>query len=207
MQIHPTMLRVVGLLACLLVVKTTVAIVLNYTDYFPANFRTDFLLGRESYFDGAYATAFYTHIVSGPFCLLAGLVLLSHPFRQRYPAWHRRLGRSMVVCVLVLLTPSGLWMSAYAMTGKVAAVGFALLSLVTFVAATLGWRSAVRRDFVQHQRWMQRLYVLLASAVVLRVMGGFAQTTGMDGIYPFAAWVSWLLPLGLLEIYQRRDSR
>ncbi len=174
-QIHPTIRRVVGLLACVLVVKTTVAIVLNYRDYFPANFRSDFLLGRESYFDGAYAIAFYTHILSGPFCLLAGLVLLSRPIRRRYPAWHRRLGRSMVVCVLVLLTPSGLWMSAYAMTGRVAALGFALLSLATFVAAALGWRAALRRDFVHHERWMQRLYVLLASAVVLRIIGGLSE--------------------------------
>lgn len=48
------MLRVVQMLACLLVCMTVLVVLLNYREYFPANFQSGFLLGREAYFGGAY---------------------------------------------------------------------------------------------------------------------------------------------------------
>ncbi|MEM9185892.1 MAG: DUF2306 domain-containing protein [Planctomycetota bacterium] len=193
-------------LACLLVVKTTAAILANYPGYLPADFTTGFLFGREGYFFGAYAVAFYTHIAAGPFCLLSGVVLLSERLRRRSPAWHGRLGRAHVAAVLLLLTPSGLWMAAYAAVGPVAGAGFACLSLATAAAAALGARAAIQRRFADHRRWMQRLFALLSSAVVLRVIGGAAEVLDLTGTYPVAAWASWLLPLAALEL-ARLSSR
>jgi Predicted membrane protein (DUF2306) len=190
------------ILAGLLILKVTIGVVLGYGEYFPPNFESGFLLGRDTYFFGVYRWAFYAHIIAGPITLLLGLLLLSEWFRGRYPQWHRSLGKIQVVIVLCLLCPSGLWMAYYAETGAVAGMGFSVLAVVTALCILFGWRSAVRRRFAEHRRWMWRCFLLLCSAVVLRLIGGLASVTevGVTWSYPLAAWVSWLLPLAVFEL-------
>ncbi len=204
--------QLLQLLACVLVLKVTGGVVLNYRAYIPPNFDAEFLQGREAYFSGTYQWAFYTHIASGPLTLVVGMILLSERFRLRYSRWHRLLGRMQTACVLLLLTPSGLWMASYAATGAVAGVGFATLAVATGLCVWLGWRSAVQRRFAAHRRWMWRCYLLLCSAVVLRLMGGIVTVAGIESAwsYPLAAWTSWLLPLGAFEWLQwgsRKNGR
>ena len=190
------------LLTCVLICKVVIAVLLSYRDYMPPNFAEDFLQGRERYFYGSYQWAFYVHITSGPCALILGMILLSEQFRRWYPFWHRCLGRIQVACVLLLVAPSGLWMAWYAHAGIVAETGFAALAVATGTCVALGWRSAVRRRFVEHRRWMSRCFALLFSAVVLRFIGGLATVAGFDSewLYPVAAWTSWLLPLTTLEV-------
>jgi small-conductance mechanosensitive channel len=130
------------------------------------------------------------------------LALLSDHFRAQYPAGHRFLGKTQAAIVLCLLVPSGLWMARYAETGAVAGMGFALLAIATGACVLLGWHFAVRKNFAEHRRWMWRCYLLLCSAVVLRLIGGLATVTDAGGgwIYPLAAWASWLVPLAAFEI-------
>jgi hypothetical protein len=193
-----------------LVLKVTAEVVANYRNYLPPNFNADFLRGREAYFHGRYQWAFYAHIASGPVTLLAGLLLLSDRFRLRFPAWHRRLGRMQAVLVLLLIVPSGLWMAAYAAPGPAAGVGFALLSIATGTCMAFGWRRAVQRRFAEHRRWMWRTYLLLCSAVMLRVLGGLGSTLAVSAAWydPLASWLSWVLPIAVYEVgarWTRRD--
>ena len=145
------------------------------------------------------------HIVFGPVALLLGTVLISEHFRARLPRGHRILGRVQTVCVLLLIVPSGLWMAFYADAGVIAGTGFAALSLATGGFAVLGFRAAIRRRLVQHRRWMWRCYLMMFSAVVLRIIGGIALIGGLETAwtYPFAAWASWLLPLAVFEVIER----
>jgi small-conductance mechanosensitive channel len=199
-----------ALLACVVILKTTASVVSNYQNYFPPNFASDFLQGREGHFSGVYRWAFYTHILSGPVSLLLGLILISERFRTRLPKWHRYLGRLQVACVLLLVTPSGLWMASRAAAGPVAAVGLAALAIATASCASLGAWSAMTRRFADHRRWMWRCYLLLCSAVVLRLIGGLATVTGTAApwVDPLATWMSWLTPLAAFEIreWTRRRS-
>lgn len=190
------------LLVILLILKVVAGVVLTSGDYMPPRFESGFLNGRDSYFWNGYHLAFYTHVISGPCSLLLGLVLLSESFRRRFLSWHRRLGRVQVVCVLAAVLPSGLWMAFHADGGAVAGVGFGTLAIVTVFCVLLGWRSAVDRRLAEHRLWMVRVYVLLCSAVVLRLTSGLATVTQVEGdwIYPMAAWTSWLVPLAFLEI-------
>jgi hypothetical protein len=119
------------LAACALILKVTVVVVMNYRDYLPPKFESDFLQDRGAYFWNGYHWAFYTHIVAGPWTLIAGMVLLSNRFRKRYPAWHRYLGRSQAAIVLLMIVPSGIWMAMYAETGAVAGAGFGSLAVAT----------------------------------------------------------------------------
>ena len=203
--IHRQRLRyssLIFLFACVLITKVTISVVLGYVDYFPPNFQSDFLHGRDSYFFGAYQYAFYVHIASGPVSLVLGMALISETFRRRYPRWHRYLGRIQTICVLFLVAPSGLWMAYHAATGTIAAVGFATLSVATGATVALGWRAAVERRFRDHQRWMWRCFLLLCSAVVLRLFGGLAIVAGIgdNWTYSLAAWMSWMLPLLVFEL-------
>lgn len=184
-----------------LILKVTASVVTNYVQYLPPDFRSDFLTDRESYFWGAYAWAFYTHIISGPLTLLVGLLLINPMFLQTFPKWHRFLGRVQVLTILCVLTPSGLWMSRHAASGRIAGVGFACLAAATAIFAAMGWRRAVQRRFQEHRRWMWRTFILLCSAVVLRLTAGFTIIIGAerDWVYPLSAWASWLIPLAVFE--------
>jgi hypothetical protein len=202
-------LSAIRLAAALLVAKVTAAVVVGYRDYLPPNFDSDFLFGRESYFWNGYHLAFYSHLASGPLSLLIGTLLISERFRAAAPRWHRSLGRLQVGCVLLLVAPSGLWMARYAATGASAGAGLGALAIATAVCITLGWRAAVARQFVVHRRWMWRTYLLLCSAVVIRLIGGLAKLTLFDApwLYPLSAWGSWLAPLMVYECYLRCPPR
>lgn len=201
--------RVLACLAALLIVKVTAGIVLKYRDYLPPNFGSDFLQGREAYFFGYYRWAFYTHLASGPVALLLGLVLINEPFRLRFPNWHRSLGRIQAAGVLLLVAPSGLWMAFRAAAGPIAVAGFATLAIATGMCVALGWRAAVTRRFADHRRWMWRCYLLLCSAVVLRLIVGLAIVTGFHAAWldPATAWASWLLPLAAFELTGARNRQ
>ncbi len=203
-----TLRGVLNAAVVVLIVKVTVGTMLGYRNYFPANFNSDFLRGREDYFFGAYSGAFYTHILAGPVVLLLGLLLMSTRFRTRFPRWHRRLGRVQGMSVLLLIVPSGLWMAAYSASGPVAGLSLALLAIVTGTTTLLGWRAAKRRQFAEHRRWMTRTFLLLCSAVVLRLFGGLGSVLAIQSEWydPAATWISWVLPLLAFEIYLRRTK-
>jgi hypothetical protein len=194
--------RGLTLLAAVLVLKVNFAVVWGYRNYFPPDFNSDFLRGREDYFAGTYQWAFYAHVASGPVSLVLGTLLISEAFRRQFPRWHRRLGRIQVVCILCLVAPSGLWMAWYTTAGPIGAVGFALLAIATGTCTVMGWREAVARRFAVHRRWMWRSYLLLCSAVVIRLTGGLATVVGVHAAWfdPLASWVCWIVPLAAFEL-------
>jgi hypothetical protein len=200
--------RVLKFLAAVLVVKVTASVVLSYRDYLPPNFEAEFLRGRETYFWGAYGRAFYAHLASGPTSLLLGTLLVSERFRRWTPRWHRLLGKLQVTCILLLVVPSGLWMAWYAMTGLIAGLGLGTLAIATAVCVLFGWRAAVQRRFATHERWMWRTYLLLVSAVLIRLIGGLATVVGFSELwlYPLSCWASWLVPLLVYELLLLRHT-
>jgi hypothetical protein len=203
---HPILFeRILALLAGVVILKVTISVVSNYHNYFPPNFASDFLRGRERHFFGVYQWAFYTHIVSGPVSLILGLILVGEWSRARFPTGHRYLGWLQVACVLLLVMPSGLWMARYAAAGPIAAVGLTALAFATAICVSLGAWSAVARRFADHRRWMWRCYLLLCSTVVLRLIDGLATVTGVTApwVDPLAIWLSWLVPLTAFELRER----
>ena len=198
--------RLCVVLAGVVVLKVTAGLVANYAKYLPPDFRVDFLRGRESYFFGAYQWAFYAHLVSGPLALVQGLVLVSDSVRRRLPACHRVLGRMQVLLVALVVAPSGLAMASRAAAGPVAGISLGVLAILTGATALVGARMAMRRRFADHRRWMWRCFLLLCSAVVLRLIVGLATAVGLTSAWvdPLATWQSWLLPLAAFEFRERR---
>ncbi len=200
-----TLGRLLAAIAGVLIVKVTLGVIGNYASYFPPDFRVDFLRGRESYFFGGYRWAFYAHLASGPVALLLGLVLVGEPLRRRWPAIHRVLGRVQVLLVVLVVAPSGLAMAFHPAAGPVAGIGLGTLAILTAATALVGARMAMRRRFAAHRRWMWRCFLLLCSAVVLRLIVGLATTIGHppDWFDPLATWLSWLVPLAVFEVLER----
>src|SRR5207245_4970877 len=104
-------------LAVLLILRVLAVILANYPDYFPPNFDSLFLQGREATFTGVYRPAFYIHIFSGPIVLFNGLILMSEYVRRHYGGLHRFLGRVQVAVLLLLVLPTGIVMSLHAFGG------------------------------------------------------------------------------------------
>ncbi len=201
-----TLTLVLRWLAVVLILRVLATILANYPDYFPPNFDALFLHGREATFIGVYRTAFYVHIFSGPVVLVNGLILLSENLRRRHRVWHRRLGWFQVVVLLVFVLPTSALMSRHAFGGWTAGLSFLLLSALTASCAIVGVVYARRRRYDQHRRWMLRSYVLICSAISLRLISGtigLVGTSNPEQAYIFAAWCSWLLPLAAYEIVER----
>ena len=193
-------------LLVLLILRVLVTILSNYANYFPPDFDSLFLQGREATFTGIYRPAFYIHIFSGPFVLLNGLILLSNYVRRHYGGIHRCLGRVQVVVLLLFVLPSSVVMSLYAFGGWPAGLSFLLLTVATAICAIVGVVYARGRRFDRHRRWMLRTYVLICSAVVLRLISGAAgllEVSNPEGAYIIAAWSSWLVPLATYELAER----
>jgi uncharacterized membrane protein len=193
-----------------LILRVLAAILANYPDYFPPDFDSLFLQGREATFTGVYRPAFYVHIFSGPVVLLGGLILLSESVRRRYGGLHRWLGRVQVVVLLGFVLPSSVVMARHAFGGWPAGLSFLVLSAATAGCAIAGIAHARRRRYDRHRRWMLRCYVLICSAVALRLISGAAGLVGVpspEGAYVVAAWSSWLLPLAAYEIAERWPAR
>ena len=125
-------------LVVILILRVLVGTLSNYPDYFPPDFDSLFLEGREATFTESYQVAFYVHIFSGPIVLVNGLILLCDRFRRRYGRWHRVLGRIQVVVLLLLVLPTSVVMARNAFGGWPAGISFVLLSFVTGACAILG---------------------------------------------------------------------
>ena len=204
---HRILSTVLRWLAVALILRVLAAILSNYPDYFPPNFDSLFLEGREATFTGVYRPAFYVHIFSGPFVLFNGLILLSDSVRRNHRGLHRWLGRVQVAVLLVCLLPTSVVMARHAFGGWPAGLSFVMLSAVTAGCAIAGVVEARRRRFDRHRRWMTRTYVLVSSAVVLRLISGAVslfEVASPESAYIIAAWSSWLIPLGVYEIAERR---
>lgn len=203
---RPAPTTVLRWLAVVLILRVLGGILANYRDYIPPDFDSDFLRGREATFAGAYRAAFYAHIVAGPVVLLNGLVLLSESVRRRWRGLHRALGRVQVGLLLAVVLPSGAVMARHAFGGWAAGSSFVALSAATAWCAVAGVAAARRGRYARHRRWMLRCYVLLCSAVALRLISGAAEVLGVESheaAYIAASWASWLVPLAGYELIER----
>jgi hypothetical protein len=121
--------------------------------------------------------------------------------------FHQKLGKVLFPLVLVL-APSGFVMAFRAHTGLFARIGFAFLAGLTFLAMSMSLFHIRKGNLSQHIVWSSRLFVLLLSPLLLRIISRAAILFDFDLIatYQFSAWASWLLPLFVLEISGRIAS-
>jgi hypothetical protein len=175
-------------------------IVLQYVSLSPD---AAFLATKQDYVGlGYYRAAFFIHVFSAGFVLLAAYTQFWPRLRQRYRAWHRGLGRLYAYVVLGLAGPSGLVLGLYANGGWTSRVAFCLLAALWIAFTALALRAMQARRIEAHARWMIRSYALALSAVTLRawkvLLVLLFHPHPMDA-YRIVAWLGWTLNLALAE--------
>ncbi|GAB2520196.1 DUF2306 domain-containing protein [Nocardiopsis aegyptia] len=163
-----------------------------------------------------------THIFGGTVLMLLVVLQVWPWLRGRHPAVHRWSGRVYVFGGVVFVGVPALLIPPLSHTGPSSQVGSTLWALAWLAFTVTGYVMACRRRFADHRRWMLRSFVLLygialnrlAVAALLLVMlpqaesvyGGDVGTPAID-LAPASLFLSWMLPLVLLEWwFQRRRS-
>lgn len=178
----------------------TALLVHNVLPYLGGGTALPFLIEKEPFSKGtAWRVAFLLHVAGGIACMLSALPQFSQRILRRRPALHRALGWAYVSSVLVLLAPTGVYLSVFAKGGIPGRLGF-LLQGVALLAVT--WRGLERirvRDFKGHVAWMVRSYALVATALTFRVLHLLLYQLEVGNEYVLGIWLSMVINITIAE--------
>ena len=150
-----------------------------------------------------FKIGFYIHISWALVVWLVGIPQFLPLIIEKYPKWHRNLGKIYVFGVLVFAAPSGLILAKFANGGLSAQVGFTLQCLVWWFLTLKAFLYIKERDIAQHVRYMIRSLAVTYAAFSLRtesyVMYQFFGTKPIE-TYLTVVWLSWVGNLFLAEI-------
>ena len=172
--------------------------------YIPVQTDVGFLQLKQAYIHiTEWRIAFFVHVYSSMFALLAGFTQFSKLLLRRKPKLHRAFGYMYVIDVLMVTGPAGLLMSFYANGGISSRIAFVTLSVLWIGCTAIALYKAIRKDFKSHRIFMIRSFALTLSAVTLRIwkvlLANFTDMPPMDR-YRIIAWLGWTLNLMLAEL-------
>ena len=139
--------------------------------------------------------AFYVHVLTSCFTLLAGFTQFSSYLLRKHPLFHKTSGRIYVVVIIFLAAPSGFVMGIFANGGISSRIAFILLSILWWWTTFKAYGTAKRSDWSRHSAYMFRSFALTLSAITLRawkvVIVYFFAPQPMD-LYRIVAWLGWI---------------
>jgi len=156
-----------------------------------------------------------SHLLFTVAVLLGGALQLLPALRRAAPRVHHWVGRGYILSAIVL-SLSGLYMVWT--SGEPARfgqhLGISLNALLILAFAGLALRAAMARCIDEHRRWALRLYLAVLGVwffrlgltmwlLVHRAPIGFDPTTFSGPFLTFLSFAQTLVPLALLELYQR----
>ncbi len=136
--------------------------------------------------------------------LLLASVLVFFRIEQKFPRTHRTIGRLIVFSTLLFLVPTGFVLSYHALGGISGKILFSLLTLLSMIFIAQGFYTALKRKLHQHRKWMLRFYIVLSSAVWLRInlfICFQVKWIISENDYLWCAILSWVPQLIILEFY------
>ncbi|MDZ4692899.1 DUF2306 domain-containing protein [Terricaulis sp.] len=153
--------------------------------------------------------AFAGHVIMAAIIVLGGTLQLIPQIRKHAPWFHRWNGRVFLVCA-ILASLAGLWID---FTREIAVEGLASNFAISFngvlvlILAALAWRAAATRNISSHRRWALRAFVVVNGVFFLRLLVfGYivlAQAPPSGLLFEVFSYLSYLLPLALVELYLR----
>lgn len=175
--------------------------------YIPLNLDVAFLrIKQDVIHNRLYQIAFFTHVYTSMFALLAGFTQFSLRIRTHYKEVHRLYGRVYIIVILALSAPSGLIMAVVANGGITSQIAFVLLAMLWWWFTYAAFRSIKKSDYAAHRAFMIRSFALTLSAVSLRLWKmGITNTLDIKPMdaYRLVAWLGWIPNLLIAEIYIR----
>lgn len=172
--------------------------------YIPFSSEVSFLQIKQTEVSGikAYLPIFYVHVYSAIFVLLAGFTQFNHKILAQYPKIHRCLGYLYVGFVLLLASPSGIFIGWFANGGLVAKTSFIILGVLWFWFTLKALLLILKGKIFAHKKFMYRSFALAASAITLRlwkvILVYLFHPAPMD-VYQIIAWLGWIPNLLIAE--------
>jgi uncharacterized membrane protein len=176
--------------------------------YLPIQTDVAFLRIKQQYLSILpWKLAFFVHVFTSMFALIAGFTQFSPLILKKYPLVHRWIGKIYVFNILFLTGISGLIMSFFANGGITSRVAFSLLSILWIYFTFKAYQAIRHKQIQQHQAFMIRSYALTLSAITLRawkwiIVLLFAPPP-MD-VYRIVAWLGFIPNLLVAEWLIRR---
>ena len=163
--------------------------------YIPARLGVAFLLTKEDVTPMLhYRVAFFAHVYTGMFVLLAGMLQFPAVIRRRYPELHKWSGRVYAFLIIFVTGPAGLIMGIYGNGGLISQSAFCLLAVLWILFTLKAVLAAMAGQLAVHKAWMYRSYALTLSAISLRFWKWLFvllfQPRPMD-VYHVVSWLGW----------------
>jgi uncharacterized membrane protein len=149
------------------------------------------------------------HTLCGIIALVAGPIQFSSRLRQHHLKFHRILGRTYVISVLI-----GAATGVALATGRPGFPGTSMQAAAWVVCTTAAFLTARNRQILQHRQWMARSYAVTFTFVSSRVLNlwprywsHLGDTFAAVGVIAFTLASLLIVDLGLnwRELTTRRD--
>lgn len=136
-------------------------------------------------------------LASGAALLLIPLVIAV----RRDRTWHRHLGYSAAVCVLLGALTS-LPVALYSHSVVIARAGFLAQGVTWLALIALGAMAVRQRRYGDHARLMLAMAAVASGALWVRLTTTVATGYDLpfDAVYGTAAWLGWLVPLAVVTL-------
>ncbi|WP_462227922.1 DUF2306 domain-containing protein [Mucilaginibacter sp.] len=139
--------------------------------------------------------AFYTHVFSIIFALLAGFTQFSNIILQQHRPLHKLMGKIYVFDILLINFPAAMIMAIYANGGLPTKTAFVILDCLWFWFTYKGLIAIKNKNVIRHKQFMLRSYALTLSAVTLRlwkiVISSFVHVDPVT-LYMIDAWLGFI---------------
>ncbi len=163
-------------------------------------------------------TVLAVHLLFAVVIVVLGGLQLIPTIRRHWPAFHRWSGR-VYLTTAVTLSLGGLYLiwTRASLSGLANDIAISLNALLILVFAAMTLRTAMARRMVEHRRWALRLFIAVGGVWFFRVglmfwllinQGpvGFDPATFRGPALVVLAFVQFLLPLAMLEVYLRAQA-
>jgi hypothetical protein len=159
--------------------------------------------------DGLGNAAFASHIVLAVVITLGGTIQLIPWVRARAIGFHRWNGRAFMMAAIGASLSGfyAVWFRDAASDDIVSDISISLNGTLILVFAGMAWRMAAMRNIDAHRRWALRAFMVTNGVFFLRFgFGGWlvmTQTPPSSETFHIFAFLSYLLPLAITELYLR----
>jgi uncharacterized membrane protein len=189
------------------------ALMLEITlQYIPVRMDAAFLQIKQEYIHIIpWRIAFFTHVFSSMFVLVAGFTQFWSYLLQHYKKWHRFIGKIYVIDILFITGPASFIMALLANGGISSRIAFTMLSVLWMFTTAKAWQTAKAKQITAHKAWMMRSYALTLSAITLRawkwLLIALFHLRPLN-TYMIVAWMGFVPNLMLAEwLIQKREKK
>lgn len=187
------------------------ALMLQITlQYVPIRLNAAFLQIKQDYIHILpWRIAFFIHVFTSMFALLAGFTQFSDYVLRKYKKWHRVIGKLYVINILFITGPASFIMALLANGGIPSRTAFTILAVLWMYTTGKAWQTAKARQIEAHKAWVMRSYALTLSAITLRswkwLLIALFHLRPLD-TYMIVAWMGFVPNLLLAEWLIRKNQ-